>query len=141
MNIKRLAVAGSLALAVTGSALVFAAPASAIISCSDYHACLHYNSDYKGALYDQLYDTPDYTGRTFEASLGGSNGAGQQVKNNAASVDNWDQVSRVRIYYNSNYDGSYAYQTIAKYGKANLNATMKNNNASGKFIDYGSAAR
>ncbi|GAA2993488.1 peptidase inhibitor family I36 protein [Streptomyces fulvorobeus] len=137
MHLKRLAASAGIALTVAGSTLAFATPANAIISCSDFHVCLHYNSDYQGALFDQLYDTPDYAGRYFEASINGSAGAGQQVKNNAASVDNWDRLSRVRIYYNSNYDGSYAYQTIAKNGKANLNATMKNNNASGKFIDYG----
>ncbi|MEV4425286.1 peptidase inhibitor family I36 protein [Streptomyces sp. R-07] len=137
MNVKRLIAATGVALAVAGSTLTFAAPANAVIGCADFHACLYYNSDYKGAMYKQEYDTPDYAGRYFEASLAGSNGAGVEVKNNAASVDNWDRLSRIRIYYNSNYNGNYAYQTIAADGKANLNSTMKNNNASGKFIDYG----
>ncbi|MEV6245900.1 peptidase inhibitor family I36 protein [Streptomyces sp. NPDC051742] len=137
MNIKRLVASSGIALALTGSMLTFAAPANAVIGCEDFHACLYYNSDYQGAMYKQEYDTPDYAGRYFEASLAGSNGAGVVVKNNAASVDNWDRLSRIRIYYNSNYNGSYAYQTIAANGKANLNSTMKNNNASGKFIDYG----
>ncbi|WP_411111474.1 peptidase inhibitor family I36 protein [Streptomyces sp. c-19] len=137
MNIKRLVTTSAVALAVAGSTLTFAAPANAVIGCEDFHACLYYNSDYQGAMYKQEVDTPDYAGRYFSASLAGSNGAGVVVKNNAASVDNWDRLSRIRIYYNSNYNGSYAYQTIAANGKANLNATMKNNNASGKFIDYG----
>lgn len=141
MRIKRYVASGGAILAFAGSALAFtAAPANAITSCSDFHVCLHYNSDYKGAIYDQLVDTPDYAGRYFEASITGSNGAGVVVKNNAASVDNWDRLSRVRIYYNANYNGNYAYQTIPKYGKANLNETMKNNNASGKFIDYGTGS-
>jgi hypothetical protein len=49
------------------------------------------------------------------------------VKNNAASV--WNRTGKsVTVYFNSGYAGSA--QSFASGAKANLNATLKNNNAS-----------
>lgn len=58
-------------------------------------------------------------------------GAGVAVKNNTASVDNWDFDWGIRQYFNSNYGG--ASQGIPAGGAANLNGDLKNDNASGKF--------
>lgn len=137
MHIKRLPVAAAaVALAGIGAAFVTAVPASAASSeyCTTEYACLYYNSNYQGAFYRQLLDIPNYQNYYFSTSAAGSNGAGLSVKNNAASLDNWDFQSRVRVYFNSNYAG--VYQTIAAGGQANLNSSLKNENASGSFIDY-----
>ncbi|MFJ6466182.1 hypothetical protein ACIQM0_35030 [Streptomyces sp. NPDC091387] len=135
MRLKHLAAVGAVALATTAGSLFLASPANAAVSCSVDYACLHYNSNNEGALYKQYYGILDYAGLTFSASTStnGGNGAGQAVKNNAASVDNWDFDLGIRIYYNSNYDYSFASQRIDKGGFANLNSTMKNNNASGDW--------
>ncbi|MDR3083845.1 MAG: hypothetical protein LBV60_23510 [Streptomyces sp.] len=132
MRIRNLAIAGTLALAGLGTGLATAGTASAAGDyCSSGNACLHYNSNYKGAFYKQYAAISNYAGYYFSASAAGSSGAGLSVKNNTASVDNWDFTYGIRIYYNSNYAG--ASQGISKGGAANLNATLKNNNASGKF--------
>ncbi|MEV6793689.1 hypothetical protein AB0M87_17170 [Streptomyces sp. NPDC051320] len=130
------AAAGAVALATTTGSLVLASPADAAVGCSVSHACLHYNSNLQGALLIQYVDIPDYAGYKFSASTSpnGGNGAGQAVKNNAASIDNWDPNFDFRVYYNSDYSARYASQTIPVYGEANLNSQMKNQNASGNFI-------
>ena len=53
------------------------------------------------------------------------------MKNNAASV--WNRTSRsVRVYFNSNFAG--ASQVFAAGAMANLNAMLKNNNASYELV-------
>jgi hypothetical protein len=53
------------------------------------------------------------------------------VKNNAASV--WNRTGQtVRVYFNSNFAG--ASQDFASGAKGNLNATLKNNNASHELL-------
>lgn len=131
MRVRTLVTAGGLALAGFGVALGTAGTASAAEYCTSGYACLYYNSDYKGAFYRQYFDIPNYANYYFSASAAGSAGAGTSVKNNTASVDNWDFTFGIREYYNSNYAG--ASQAIPAGGAANLNATLKNDNASGKF--------
>ena len=137
MRIKRLAATGSMALALAGAGLVTATPANAAISCNYGMACLHYNSNFEGAILNQQYAISNYDGYRFSASVydNGGSGAGSGVKNNAASVQNNDPNFAFRVYYNSNFNGTYAQQTIMGWDAANLNATMKNNNASGQFLD------
>jgi len=64
--------------------------------------------------------------------FGAGNGAGQAVKNNAASAENNSSTYDYTIYYNSNYQG--ASQTIGDLAWendiVNLDSTLKNNNAS-----------
>lgn len=136
MRLRRLAAVGAVVVATTAGSLVLASPANAAVGCSIGYACLHYNSDLEGALLKQFVAIPDYAGYTFSASTStnGGNGAGHPVKNNAASIDNWDQNFKFRVYYNSDYSARYASQTIPVYGDANLNSQMKNQNASGNFI-------
>ncbi|MFF0160254.1 hypothetical protein ACFYRY_22365 [Streptomyces sp. NPDC005263] len=133
MRIRTLVAAGAVALAGFGVSLGTAGSASAAESCTSGYACLYYNSDYKGAFYRQYFDIPDYANYYFSASAAGSAGAGVAVKNNTASVDNWDFDWGIREYFNRNYAG--ASQAIPAGGAANLNATLKNDNASGRFYN------
>ncbi len=105
--------------------------------CGYNETAIFYNSDTDGAYMctNQNYNIPDFSGYTFnytQSGTGGSNGYGQAVKNNAASIDNYDNDRSYRVYYNSNYAG--VYQTIAPFAHANLNSQLKNENASGKNL-------
>lgn len=66
---------------------------------------------------------------------GYGDGSGQLVKNNAASANNCSTVDGYRVYYNSGYAGHS--QSIPHYygcgSSTNLDATLKNNNASSHF--------
>ncbi|MGW1882101.1 peptidase inhibitor family I36 protein [Streptomyces sp. NPDC001970] len=136
MHLKRFAATGVTVLALTGAGIATAAPANAAVSCPSGYACLHYNSNFEGAIFAQADGVSNYAGLKFSASTypNGSRGAGAYVKNNAASVNNNNLHNAFRVYYNSGYDGSYAYQTIGAWTASNLNSTMKNNNASGRFV-------
>ncbi len=132
MNIRKsIAVAGA-ALAMTASMLTVASPASAASRdgvCDSGEFCYYYNSDNAGSVSDFTASLGDYgtTQPSCYEFKGAGNGQGLCVKNNAASV--WNRTSKtVRVYYNSNYAG--AYQDFAAGAKGNLNATLKNNNAS-----------
>ncbi|GAA4991207.1 hypothetical protein [Kitasatospora paranensis] len=126
--------AAAVTAAVLGSGIAFADNTS---SCTDSDngaggdACLYFNSNYAGARVGDPYAN-NYTDSgktyTFHSWAGGSNGAGVAVKNNAASVSNWDHNLTLHIWYNSNQQG--AVQTIGVFGDANLNSTLKNENAS-----------
>ncbi|WP_237555199.1 MULTISPECIES: peptidase inhibitor family I36 protein [unclassified Streptomyces] len=124
--------AGASVLAV-GPASAKAAPASAAATttCSSGYACIYYHPNYGGAFFRQFPSIPNYSGYTFTASANGSDGAGQGVRNNAASVDNWDFVNSFTVYYHPNYTG--ASQTFAAGGGGNFNTTLRNENASGCF--------
>lgn len=119
-----------------GIGLIGATPASATGtgSCDDtIDACLYFNSNLAGAKYGDSRGSTrsieNYTG-----TFGGGNGAGYPVKNNAASVDNMNYNYSVTIYYNSNYGGPK--QKISRNSWANLNSSLKNNNASQCFDTY-----
>ncbi|WP_186785825.1 peptidase inhibitor family I36 protein [Streptomyces misionensis] len=139
MYLKRSVFAGLLALAAAGSGLALSTTASAAsagtaaASCSTGYACLYYHPGYTGAVYKQYYDDSNYGNNYFVTSTAsrGSEGAGQVVRNNAGSVDNWDCNNSITIYYSPDYQG--AHQTISACGEANLNSTLHNNNASGRF--------
>jgi len=120
------------AVAVAAPILVLAGPASAAARdgvCDTGEFCYYYNSNEVGSISDFTTSISDYG--TTEPSCydfkGAGAGQGVCVKNNAASV--WNRTSKtVRVFFNSDYGG--AYQDIAAGTKANLNATLKNNNAS-----------
>ncbi|TDV56467.1 peptidase inhibitor family I36 protein [Actinophytocola oryzae] len=93
------------------------------------YLCFYFNSNYAGARADYLYSDGNLDNERFNKGGSGANGYNVVVKNNAASVvNNWSYSATV--YYNSGCNGSVASQTIGAYGKANLNASMKNENAS-----------
>jgi surface antigen len=128
---KALTVAGS-ALAITAPFLATASPASAAARdgvCDSGEFCYYYNSNEAGSISDFTTSIDDYG--TTEPSCydfkGAGAGKGVCVKNNAASV--WNRTSKtVVVYFNGYYGG--ASQSFAAGAKGNLNATLKNNNAS-----------
>ncbi|GAB2483748.1 peptidase inhibitor family I36 protein [Jatrophihabitans fulvus] len=127
-------------LGVAATTLTLAAPALVLSAqpaaaagrdgtCNDGEFCYYFNSDNAGSISDFTASIGDY-GTTQPSCYdfkGDGNGKGQCIKNNAASV--WNRTGKsVTVYFNSNYGG--ASQTFAAGAKANLNSTLKNNNAS-----------
>ncbi|GIH16883.1 hypothetical protein Raf01_50550 [Rugosimonospora africana] len=141
MTVRRRAALTSLfaAIVLVLSGALLTAPASAAAAasrdgvCDSGEFCYYYNSGELGSVSDFTGSVSDYG--TTEPSCydfkGAGAGQGLCVKNNAASV--WNRSSQtVRVYYNSGYAGSY--QDFAAGAKGNLNATLKNNNASHQFL-------
>ena len=122
----------AVAVAVGASGLVLAGPAEAATrngACESGEFCYYYNSGNAGSVSDFTGSLGDYGASQPECYefKGAGAGKGVCVKNNAASV--WNRSSKtVRVYFNSNYGGSY--QDFAAGAKGNLNSTLKNNNAS-----------
>jgi murein DD-endopeptidase MepM/ murein hydrolase activator NlpD len=131
---KILTLAG-VAIAVATPVLAVDTPALAASrdgKCDSGEFCYYYNSNQAGSISDFTGSIADY-GTTQPSCYdfkGAGNGKGVCVKNNAASV--WNRSSKkVRVYFNSNYSG--ASQDFKAGAKGNLNATLKNQNASHKF--------
>ncbi|GAA4380927.1 hypothetical protein GCM10023088_44930 [Actinomadura verrucosospora] len=132
---KALTATATGAVTLGGIASVYVLPASAAArdgKCDSGEFCYYYNSDNQGSISDFTGSIADY-GTTQPSCYdfkGDGNGKGLCVKNNAASV--WNNTGKtVRVYYNSNYGGSY--QDFSAGAKGNLNATLKNQNASHEF--------
>ncbi|MEU9842134.1 peptidase inhibitor family I36 protein [Actinomadura sp. NPDC048032] len=132
---KALTATATGAVTLGGVASVYVLPASAAArdgKCDSGEFCYYYNSDNQGSISDFTGSIADY-GTTQPSCYdfkGDGNGKGLCVKNNAASV--WNNTGKtVRVYYNSNYGGSY--QDFSAGAKGNLNATLKNQNASHEF--------
>jgi peptidoglycan hydrolase-like amidase len=125
----------SLAL-LAGGAAVLAAPAAAAGRdgvCNSGEFCYYFNSGEAGSISDFTDSLDDYgtTQPSCYEFKGPGTGQGVCVNNNAASV--WNRTSKtVRVYFNSNYAG--AHQDFAAGAKGNLNATLKNNNASHELL-------
>lgn len=130
---KRAAVgASAMALLATSLSAFGASPAQAAARdgvCDSGEVCFYYNSDFGGSLSDFTTSIPDYATAQPECYdfKGPGAGKGLCIKNQVASVRN-KTTKPVKVYFNSNYGGSS--QTIAAGASANLNATLKNNNAS-----------
>ncbi len=122
-------------LAVGGALVATATPASATARngvCEDGEFCYYYNSDNAGSVSDFTSSLGNYGATQPDCYEFKGTGAGQGlcIKNEAASV--WNRSDEtVTVYYNSNYGGSS--QSFASGAKTNLNATLKNNNASHRF--------
>jgi surface antigen len=128
---KALTIAGA-ALAITAPLMATGSPAFAAARdgvCDSGEFCYYYNSGEVGSISDFTTSIDDY-GTTQPSCYdfkGAGAGQGLCVKNNAASV--WNRTSTtVTVYFNSYYGG--ASQSFASGAKGNLNATLKNNNAS-----------
>ncbi len=113
-----------------------AGPASAASrdgKCDSGEFCYYYNSNQAGSISDFTGSLDDY-GTTQPSCYdfkGAGNGRGVCVKNNAASV--WNRSSKtVRVYFRSNFAG--AHQDFKPGAKGNLNATLKNENASHQLL-------
>ncbi|WP_329114878.1 hypothetical protein [Streptomyces sp. NBC_01353] len=87
------------------------------------------------------YGTSQYQGSTLTTYRyvfnGNGNGAGQYVKNNAASVQNCSYSDNYRVYYNSGYGGTSQYfahnEPWGDCNLTNLISALKNENASQHF--------
>jgi murein DD-endopeptidase MepM/ murein hydrolase activator NlpD len=123
------------AMALGGGVLVTASPASAAGRngvCETGEFCYYFNSGNKGSVSDFTGSVADYatTQPTCYDFKGAGAGKGKCVKNSAASV--WNRSSKtVRVYFNSNYSGTY--QDFKAGAKGNLKAGLKNQNASHQF--------
>jgi peptidase inhibitor family I36/stage II sporulation SpoD-like protein len=121
---------------LAGGAAVLAAPASAVGrdgNCDSGEFCYYFNSNEAGSVSDFTDSLDDYgaTQPSCYEFKGPGNGQGVCIKNNAASV--WNRTGKtVRVFFNSNYAG--AHQDFASGAKGNLNATLKNNNASHELL-------
>ncbi|MEP7019166.1 MAG: SpoIID/LytB domain-containing protein [Pseudonocardiales bacterium] len=128
------ALLATLVLALSGA--VLAGPASAAGrdgTCNSGEFCYYFNTDEAGSVSDFIGSLDDYgaTQPTCYEFKGDGLGQGVCVKNNAAAV--WNRTSKtVRVYFNSNFAG--AFQDFASGAKGNLNATLKNNNASHELL-------
>ena len=97
--------------ALGGPMLATASPTSAASrngKCGSGEFCYYYNSNNKGSISDFTGSITDYgtTEPTCYDFKGSGAGQGNCVKNNAASV--WNRSSKtVRVYYNTDYAGSY----------------------------------
>ena len=123
---------------------VFAVPASDAGAaerdgaCDSGEVCFYYNSNQQGAVSDFSSSVGSYgesQPKCYEFK-GSGKGAGECMKNQAASVANRSDKP-VTVYYNSNYQG--ASQTIPAGESANLSAELKNQNASHLIGDTGSS--
>ncbi|MFJ9813654.1 peptidase inhibitor family I36 protein [Streptomyces sp. NPDC101151] len=103
--------------------------------CASSHVCLYYNSGESGAKFSVYFDDnnvnvtaaiPNLAGHYFDSS---GNGAGQSVKNNAASAEVHADLCSMWIYYNSNYGGNVDYLGGSGYGQLwytyNQNASLQ----------------
>lgn len=132
---KTMAAAGALAVAASGAAITATLAAQPAVAadrdgkCESGEFCYYYNSNHKGSISDHRSSVPDLGSKQpgcFEFK-GAGTGKGKCVKNNAASVFNRTNKT-VTVFFNSGYGG--ASQAVKPGGKVNLNATLKNNNAS-----------
>jgi len=108
----------------------FAASRDGVCQAGEF--CYYYNSGQAGSVSDFTGSISNYgtDKATCYVYKGPGNGKDRCIKNDAASV--WNRSNQtVRVYYNSNYGG--AYQDFAPGAKGNLNATLKNENASHQF--------
>ncbi|THA47086.1 peptidase inhibitor family I36 protein [Streptomyces sp. A1136] len=90
--------------AAVGMTLGAVVPAQAD-ACPSGLFCLYYNSNIQGANANYNWSDSDLAGDTFMPLSGA--GAGEPVKNNAASAKNYQVNAYVRVYYNSGYSGPY----------------------------------
>lgn len=130
-RVRRTAAARLTAAAATASLAVIAPTAQAAARdgiCQAGELCLYFNSDQAGSVSDFATSIADYGATQPDCYEFKSAGAGQDlcVKNAAASV--WNRTSGNVTVFNSSYGG--ASQTFGTGVMANLNATLKNQNAS-----------
>ncbi|GAB3663298.1 hypothetical protein GCM10027589_26780 [Actinocorallia lasiicapitis] len=129
--------AAAAALLVGGTVLAAtAAPAQAAGRngvCESGEFCYYFNSNAKGSVSDFTGSVADYAAKQPACYdfKGPGAGKGKCIKNEAASV--WNRSRKtVRVYFNTGFGGKY--QDFKAGAKGNLNAALKNQNASHKFL-------
>ncbi|MFC8669788.1 MULTISPECIES: peptidase inhibitor family I36 protein [Streptomyces] len=103
--------------------------------CASSHVCLYFNSGQTGAKFSVAYDKnnanvtaaiPNLANYRFDSS---GSGAGQTVKNNAASAEINGLNCSMWVYYSSNYGGNVDWLAGNSYGQLwytyNENASLK----------------
>lgn len=130
---KKFAYAGLVGTLFSAAMLAATAPTAQAAArdgiCQAGEFCLYYNSGQLGSVSDFTTSISDYGPTQPECYdfKGAGAGKGLCVKNATASV--WNRTSStVTVFFNSGYSGSS--QAVAAGVKVNLNATLKNNNAS-----------
>ncbi|MGW0766373.1 hypothetical protein [Streptomyces sp. NPDC002676] len=96
-----------------------------------YSFCLYYSPDAEGAMWATSSDAvSNLSGATFHDDGHGSAGAGQGVRNNAASAENADNYAfcNVGIWVYPGFTGNSNWLSPGKGG--NLTSWMRNNEAS-----------
>jgi hypothetical protein len=131
MMLRRIAAATAAALGLAAALVTTAPTASATARdgvCETGEFCLYYNSDHLGSRVDLVNSQRDYgSGAGCITFVSAGAGQGQCVKNNTASV--WNRTGKpVFVFFNSDYGG--VYDQIPDGAKVNLNANVKNDNAS-----------
>jgi len=128
---RRFAV-GLFAMLGVAAALVGTAPTASATArngvCESGEFCLYYNSGNAGSRVDLVNSQRDYgTGSGCITFVSSGSGQGQCVKNNTASV--WNRTGKsVFVFYNSDFGG--VYDEVPNGAQVDLNANVKNNNAS-----------
>ncbi|MEV5570594.1 peptidase inhibitor family I36 protein [Spirillospora sp. NPDC052269] len=132
---NKILAASAAVAALTGTVVAAASPAMAAGRngvCDDGEFCLYFNSNQSGSVSDFTGSVSDYGAKQPSCYdfKGAGNGKGLCVKNNAASV--WNRTGgTVTVYYNSRYGGHS--QSFGSGVRANLDSTLKNENASHQF--------
>jgi len=134
-TIRRATMACGAAVLGLIAATAGAAPAQAAARngiCESGEFCYYYNSYNQGSVSDFTASVADYGTSQPDCYEFKGPGAGQYqcIKNNAASVWNRSTVT-VRVYYNSNYGGTY--MDVTPGYKGQLSTALYNQNASHKF--------
>ncbi|WP_092614595.1 peptidase inhibitor family I36 protein [Jiangella sp. DSM 45060] len=130
---KKLKMLALAAVAATAATVAVAAPASAADQdnlCQSKELCLFWGSNYSGLYKDFYWNVRDFGNIRYPHYGVPGGGAGERVKNNAASAINWDYVT-ARVYYNENWTGPY--DDVPPRGRRNLYHTW-NDNASFRFL-------
>ncbi|MYS20229.1 Peptidase inhibitor family I36 [Streptomyces sp. DvalAA-14] len=145
MAFKKLAVTAALGVVALGGALVAPTTAGAAskdisdwnssAACgpgSPFYFCLYYHTGATGGRFADSTDAEisDLTGYTFT----GSDGDGQQVRNNAASAQNGSSLCNVGIWYSKNFSGNSNWLKPGKGG--NFTSYLANNEASIAISDH-----
>ncbi|MFI6325045.1 SpoIID/LytB domain-containing protein [Nonomuraea sp. NPDC050556] len=129
----RIVAAMALGVAVLATTATPASAAARDGNCETGEFCYYFNSNNQGSVSDFTASVADYATSqpTCYDFKGPGEGQGKCIKNEAASV--WNRSSQtVRVFYNSGHTGTY--QDFAPGAKANLNPTLKNQNASHQFL-------
>ncbi|WP_037857618.1 peptidase inhibitor family I36 protein [Streptomyces sp. NRRL S-340] len=111
---------------------------SAPVRCgttSPYFFCLYYSPGAEGAVWKSRSNAVrNLSGATFYDDGYGSAGAGQPVRNNAASAENASSACNVGIWYSPDYQGNSNWLSPGKGG--NLTSYLRNNEASIAISDH-----
>ncbi|WP_424186907.1 peptidase inhibitor family I36 protein [Actinokineospora sp. G85] len=91
-------------------------------TCPALYFCLFYNSNRAGAIATFFNADPDFANDRF---AGSGAGAGQVVKNNAASAQNRQTGLIAQVWFNSNYGGPR--DDVLPSNWRNLTATYNDN--------------